>query len=197
MDAQMIHLKCVHRSTFSACQQLFMYLEPRRALCALWGLVLGLGCKPEAAASALGASIVRRSRRHRSWFGATPGNDGLFTTQFVNPDLRTIAGWFRLRVNVPTTRQECIWSIEDAAPSSAYQLMLNRFQLNEWESHDRSQGGFLFAAVDLGWWFIAETSKNRRQRILQQLPHSKNYPKHITNYLFYLHLHPRVWHPQD
>ncbi|MBX7102288.1 MAG: hypothetical protein K1X89_31520, partial [Myxococcaceae bacterium] len=92
-------------------------------------------------------------------FGGGMGLDGLFTTQHANPDLRTVAGWFRLRVNVPTTRQECVWSFEDDAPSSAYQLMVNTFQMNQWESHDRSEGGFLFAPVDLGWWFVAETNR--------------------------------------
>ena len=92
-------------------------------------------------------------------FGGGMGLDGLVTTQHANPDLRTVAGWFRLRVNVPSNRQECVWSFEDDAPSSAYQLMVNTFQMNQWESHDRSEGGFLFAPVDLGWWFVAETNR--------------------------------------
>jgi hypothetical protein len=99
-------------------------------------------------------------------FGASGGNDGIYTTAIANPDLRTVAGWFRLRINVPQTprasngtSQECIWSFEDNPPSTAYQLMVNTYQQNQWESHDRSQGGFLFAPVDLGWWFIAETNR--------------------------------------
>jgi hypothetical protein len=103
-------------------------------------------------------------------FGASQGSDGVYTRAIANPNLRTVAGWFRLRIAVPGvmgspaprasngTSQECIWGFEDDPPSQAYQLMVNTYMLNQWESHDRAQGGFLFAPVDLGWWFIAETN---------------------------------------
>lgn len=93
-------------------------------------------------------------------FGATPGGDGLFSTSPVDPNLRTVAGWFRLRVTmVGQNRNTCPWSLENNAPSNAYQLLTNTYHADAWESHDSAQGGFLFAPVDLGWWFVAETNR--------------------------------------
>lgn len=94
-------------------------------------------------------------------FGAGAGKDGLFSSSPVNPNLRTVAGWVRLRTTtVNQNRQENMWSLENNAPSNVYQLLITTYHTNQWESHDSSQGGFLFAPVDLGWWFIAETNNS-------------------------------------
>jgi hypothetical protein len=91
-------------------------------------------------------------------FGLTAGGDGLFAPNPVDPNSRTVSAWLRLRAStVSLNRQLCAWSIEDDPPSSAYHLMITTFQTDAWEAHDRTQGGFLFAPVDLGWWFVAES----------------------------------------
>lgn len=93
-------------------------------------------------------------------FGIHPGGDGLYSPAPADPNLRTVAGWFHLRATVTgLNRQMSAWSFENNAPSNAYQLFVTTWHTNQWESHDSRQGGFLFAPVDLGWWFIAETNR--------------------------------------
>jgi hypothetical protein len=93
-------------------------------------------------------------------FGTHPGGDGLFSNAPVDPNLRTVAGWFHLRASVTSlNRQLCGWSLENNAPSNLYQLFITTYHANQWEEHDSRQGGFLFAPADLGWWFVASTNR--------------------------------------
>src|SRR5947199_146115 len=69
-------------------------------------------------------------------FGATMGWDGLYAPNPVDPNLRTVAIWVRMRVAL-NGRQETCWSIENAAPSNAYQLMISTFNTDQWEAHDQ------------------------------------------------------------
>ncbi len=93
-------------------------------------------------------------------FGGNPGKDGIFSGSPVDPNNRTVAGWVRFRVSSATRNlQEAMWTLENNAPSTAYQLMISTWHADQWESHDQTQGGFLFAPVDTGWWFIAESHR--------------------------------------
>ncbi len=92
-------------------------------------------------------------------FGTTMGSDGLMSADPVNPNKRTIAGWYRMRASpAMENRQMTAWALQLPAPSSSYQLLNNAWHSDEWELGDSAQGGFLFAPVDLGWWFVAETN---------------------------------------
>ena len=71
-----------------------------------------------------------------------------------------MTAWVRLRTTTTNlSRQLNLWSLENAAPSNTYQLLISSWRVDQFESHDSRQGGFLFAHVDLGWWFIAETNR--------------------------------------
>ncbi len=92
-------------------------------------------------------------------FGATMGKDGLVSNDPVDPNVRTVAAWQRMRESMVTVdRQMTAWSLEVPSPSTSYQLMTTAWHADQWESLDSAQGGFLFAPVDLGWWFVAETN---------------------------------------
>jgi hypothetical protein len=102
-------------------------------------------------------------------FGGSQCCDGLYNTQPVDPNLRTVSVWLRFRNSrAGVLKQVVAWSIENNAPSTAYQLLVNTANANQWESHDKVTGnggyGFLFAPVDLGWWFIAESNDNSGPR---------------------------------
>jgi hypothetical protein len=97
-------------------------------------------------------------------FGGNGGFDGLWNGSPVDPNLRTVAGWFRLRVTSNNRIQEVAWSIENNPPSTNYHLMVTTFHQDQWESHDKLSAGFLFAPVDLGWWFVAEANNTSGPR---------------------------------
>lgn len=70
-------------------------------------------------------------------------------------------GWLRFRKSAvlpPAAAQQCAFSIEDLTGVS-YHLMESTFQLDQWESHDNINGGFLFSGnVGYGnWVFVCET----------------------------------------
>lgn len=92
-------------------------------------------------------------------FGATMGSDGLVSADPVNPNTRTIAGWYRMKASMVTSdRQMTAWALQLPAPSTTYQELNNAWHADQWESEDSVQGGFLFAPVDMNWWFVAETN---------------------------------------
>jgi hypothetical protein len=92
-------------------------------------------------------------------FGATMGGDGLLSADPVSPNKHTIAGWYRMKSSMAMQdRQMAAWSLQLPAPSNAYQELNNAWHADQWESEDSAQGGFLFAPVDMNWWFIAETN---------------------------------------
>jgi hypothetical protein len=99
-------------------------------------------------------------------FGGSQCCDGLFNFAPVDPNNRTITVWLHFRISRQNVlRQVTAWSLENAAPSTAYHLLVNTANQNQWESHDLPYGGgFLFAPVDLGWWFIAETNNTSGPR---------------------------------
>ncbi len=92
-------------------------------------------------------------------FGATGGSDGLVSAAPVDANLRTVAAWQRLRSSlVSVNAQMTAWGLSSPAPNDAYQLLITAYHQDAWASDDSTQGGFLFAPVDLGWWFVAETN---------------------------------------
>lgn len=92
-------------------------------------------------------------------FGTTMGSDGLLSADPVNANKRTIAGWYRMKSSmVMSDRQMSAWSLQLPAPSTTYQELNNAWHADQWESEDSVQGGFLFAPVDMNWWFVAETN---------------------------------------
>lgn len=94
-------------------------------------------------------------------FGVVGGQSGVFSNSPVDPNLRTVSGWVKFRVTSTNRIQEVMYTLEDNAPSTKYQLLCTTWHTNQWEVHDSAQGGFLFTgAIGVSeWWFIAETNR--------------------------------------